>query len=369
MIFRSGEVSKLYQIVLLCLLLLPNLSLASGFDDAQVAAQEGRYRDVVELLSKELESENLNKEDQLVAYSNRGIAYSLLKAFGLADKDLQKAIELDSNHKLTLNHLGLISVEVRRDYESAASYFQRAVDQDFAASQVNLGNLYLKGLGVKENTRKAFELYGLAAEQGYSLAYVPLGLMYANGQTAERNSKKAFELFTKASDAGIAVAHYHMAKALEYGRGVKQDAVLAASNYRIAAMQGHAEAQNALGYMYRRGSGVKQNFVEAALWYELASEQGVAQAKNRLSWLLAGCPVERVCNGELAVQVALEAVALNKDPGFLDSLAAAYARTGQFDLAIKTLEKALLELPEDSRQRRSFEKRLTSYNLGIPLQL
>ena len=171
------------------------------------------------------------------------------------------------------------------------------------------------------------------------------------------------------AEVGDTEAQYVLGSRYYTGEPLQKDLSIAAEWFEKAAMQGHAEAQNALGYMYRRGSGVKQNFVEAALWYELASEQGVAQAKNRLSWLLAGCPVERVCNGELAVQVALAAVALNKDPGFLDSLAAAYARTGQFDLAIKTLEKALLELPEDSRQRRSFEKRLTSYNLGIPLQL
>ena len=342
---------------------------ATVFEEAQEAAQAGRYRDVIDLLTKELEAGELSGDQLVTAYANRGIAYSLLKAYGLAKYDLRQAELLKPTHALTLNHLGLLSEQVDENYSDARSYYEKAVVQNFAASQVNLANIYYEGLGTEPDFKKAFELYQSAAVQNYSMALTPLGVMYAEGKGTKRNTKKAFELFIKASDAGVAAAHYQLALAYQLGRGTRRDLDLAVNNLRIAAMQGHGEAQNTLGYMYRKGRGVKQDYLEAATWYQLASEQGNAGAKNRLAWLLAGCPTERLCNGELAVQLANEAIEIDSDPGFVDSLAAAYARTGQFDLAIRTLEELLVGLPAGSPNAASYKRRMAIYSKGIPLQL
>ena len=128
-------------------------------------------------------------------------------------------------------------------------------------------------------------------------------------------------------------------------------------------MQGHGKAQNALGYLYRRGDGVPRDYIKAVEWYQLASDQGVMQATNRLAWLLATCPVGRVCNGALALQSAKSAVDDERTPTNLGSLAAAYARTGDFETAIVTIK----EIIQMGSQR--YASRLDLYQQGKTFQL
>lgn len=341
----------------------------ADFSLAQQAAAQGDYREVVEILTGALEDPEITPDQAVVAFANRGIAYSLLNAYALAKQDLEAALALNPTHALTLNHLGLLAEQVDQDYDLAAGFYRIAIEQQFPASQVNLANLYWYGKGVPRDPKRAFELYRQAAKAGYNMAFVPLGNIYASGDGAPQDHKRAFELFVRASKTGVPAANYHMGFAYEKGRGVRQNLQLAKRNYQIAAIQGHGEAQNALGYLYRRGLGVEQDFVEAATWYQLAADQGVAGAMNRLAWLLAGCPVTEVCDGEAALKLALQAIQDQESATRLDSLAAAYARLGQFDEAVSVMDRALAKLAPDSKDRPVYERRKARYQQGIMLQL
>lgn len=367
---KQNLVTNLWRLkVILWLAFLPLFVAAGEFVEAEEAAKQGRYRDVAEILGTAIDSHTLDANSMLVALSNRGIAYSLLSAYGLAKQDLIQALEIDSNHTLSLNHLGLLAEKVDYDYELAASYYSKAAAGDFPASESNLANLYLTGQGVEQNESVAFDLYRSAASKKYGMAFLPLGLMYLEGLGTSRNTKRARELLKLAVEEGVINAHYHLGVLFERGVGGSRDIKEAVSNYSMAAVQGHGEAQNALGYMYRRGIGVKQDLMEAARWYDLASEQGNAGAKNRLSWLLAGCPTTQLCDGKRAIELALEAVASAPTVSNRDSLAAAYARAGQFDSAISILQRMLDELPRDHASRRVYQRRLDGYRNGVPHQL
>jgi len=355
--------------LILVLLLLPLWLEASEFTLAEQAANEGRYRDVVDLLSAALDSGELNDNSRLVAFSNRGIAYSLLNAYGLAKQDLNRALKINPKHDLSLNQLGILAEKVERDYESAANYYEIAVEARFPPSEANLAHLYRMGLGVPQNRTRAFELYRSAVAHGYKMALTPLAQMYLGGEGTSRNAKQARNLFKQATAEGVINAHYLLGMMMERGTGGPRDLKQAVENYLIAATQGHGEAQNALGYMYRRGAGVKQDLIEAARWYDLAAEQGILGAKNRLSWLLAGCPTRKICDGERAVELALEVVAQSPAPGHRDSLAAAYARVGNFDSAVSTMREVLADSSIESSRRIVFQRRLDGYKNGIPNQL
>lgn len=91
-----------------------------------------------------------------------------------------------------------------------------------------------------------------------------------------------------------------------------------------------------------------------------------ARALNNLAWLLAACPEEHYRNGPEAVRLATKACELAnfQDVGFLDTLAAAHAESGQFDQAIARAKQAI-EKASDERKP-VIRKRLKLYEDNQP---
>lgn len=339
------------------------------FSLAQEAAAAGRYDEVVSLLSGAIDSGSLSESDTAIAYSNRGIAYSLLKRYGLAVQDLNQAIRLNPEHPLTLNHLGILAEHVELDFTKAAQWYQKAAELGYPASLVNLANLYKDGRGVERNNARAAEYLILAVEQNYDVALVALGSMYLDGVGVTRNEKKGLQMLEEGVARGVVTGHYYLGRAYERGLGVSKDYGKAMEHYREAAMQGHAPSQGAVGYLFRRGFGVDQDFIEAVKWYSLAAEQGDVRAANRLGWLLATCPVKDVCDGAIALEYAGLAVKADRSASNLDTLAAAYARVGEFDRALRVIDEILRKNNLSDSARNKFERRIERYQNGIPFQI
>jgi tetratricopeptide (TPR) repeat protein len=89
-------------------------------------------------------------------------------------------------------------------------------------------------------------------------------------------------------------------------------------------------------------------------------------AANDLAWLRATCPDEHYRDGKLAVEAARHACELSdwKDSGSLDTLAAAYAESGDFENALKSQQKAI-DLAADA-ERDSYRAHLALYQVGKP---
>ena len=89
---------------------------------------------------------------------------------------------------------------------------------------------------------------------------------------------------------------------------------------------------------------------------------------NNLAWLAATSPRQEFRDGKKAVEYARKACELTnwKEPGNLDTLAAAYAQSGDFQEAIKWQNKALESPAFPKDQVEKAHQRLEMYAAGKP---
>lgn len=115
-------------------------------------------------------------------------------------------------------------------------------------------------------------------------------------------------------------------------------------------------------------------FTEGRRQYEEAIklDPESAHLHNDFAWLLATCQDASVRDGKRAVQLSLEACELAdwQDTFMLDTLAAAYAESGDFETAIAMLEKGLEDFgdagPEGMRTRLKLFRRNVPYREPPP---
>jgi tetratricopeptide (TPR) repeat protein len=110
----------------------------------------------------------------------------------------------------------------------------------------------------------------------------------------------------------------------------------------------------------------------ALLESTLHASSDAVNLQNDLAWILATTPEENLRNGKKALSLALQA---NKESGgqdasLLDTLAAAYAETGDFANALEAARHAL-EIAEASGNKelsRDLKKEISLYEAGRPLR-
>ncbi|MGO8688515.1 MAG: tetratricopeptide repeat protein [Thermoguttaceae bacterium] len=147
-----------------------------------------------------------------------------------------------------------------------------------------------------------------------------------------------------------------------YRRIVKKDPEDAKGNNRFGrSLLGHGRVNEAVGYL-RQAARLEPE--EKQFHYDLASallvqgkidealaefhktialDRDYAQPYNSIAWIRATHPAAEFRNAAEAIAYAQRACKLsqNRDPHMLDTLAAAYARGGQFDKAVETARFAV----------------------------
>jgi uncharacterized protein len=114
---------------------------------------------------------------------------------------------------------------------------------------------------------------------------------------------------------------------------------------------------------------VSQSDARALSWYRKASAGGDFSALRAAAWLMATSPKSDVRDGHKAIEYAKRATAgaRRKDPKALDTLAAAYAESSQFNKAINT-ENEAIALSQEDEDKRDFLARLKMYQAKTPFR-
>jgi len=333
--------------------------------------------------------------DLTEARYNLGVALLAQTKPEQAAEQFQLLLQMAPDHSRAHNRLGELLSQQGRLAE-AASHYRRAVqiDPGFEAARCNLAAA-LAELGqplqaadqlervLEANPRdvQAHNMLGIILasrgrleqamahyRQALQIApgYAPAHVNLANALAASGRELEAIEHYRQAIrlDPGSLSARYNLAGLLA-ARGELDEA---AEQYEtmVAAKPGLLEARRALAEVriaqHRFGDAADQ------LRELLGRRPDDAAALIRLAWIRAACPDERFRNDRDALELAQRACRLlgPRVPVALDVLAAAHARTGRFDLAVRVAQDALeaaaaMEQPELARQ---IEARLATYRAG-----
>lgn len=195
--------------------------------------------------------------------------------------------------------------------------------------------IYLDGLALYEKKKfsEAADLVEKAAKLGEAEAQNLLAYMYYNGTGIEKNYQSAFKWSLQAANQGV------------------------------------VPSQRLVGYMYQKGHGTEKNIEKSISWFEKAAEQNDLISLSGLAWIYATSADPKYRDGDKALKYAQMAYSQNTDKWYIfSSLAAAYARIGQFAEAENNCNRAMRLLSWDnSLSKEQREKNLQEAEILLGL--
>lgn len=291
---------------------------------------------------------------------NLGIALAAQGKANEAIKQYQRALRINPDHTGAHNNLGNELAALGKTNEAIEQYqYALRINPDHAEARNNLG----AALAAQGKTDEAIEQYrhALRINPNYIDALNNLGAaLVSQGKTDE-----TIELYQRALqiDPDQAAIRCNLGRAL----AMKGKTVKAIEEYQRAlqTIPDNAEAHCILGLLFA----LHKNFSAALEQYNEAIRLNPNQAgaKSNLAWLLATCPDASLRDGKRALELALFVNQLSQGGNVtaLDTLAAAYAETGQFPEAVTTARRAI-DVAAGSAAAESVRERLRLYEKELP---
>ncbi|MDU8925809.1 hypothetical protein RXV86_00265 [Alisedimentitalea sp. MJ-SS2] len=195
-----------------------------------------------------------------------------------------------------------------RDNKAAATWLQKAVDQDHIEAMVLLARIYLSSK-TEKGALAAAPLLQRAAARGNSGGQYYLALSMQNGVGMEADPANALNWLLAAGEQGHVAAQFELAKAFSRGIGTEKDTVKTQRWLTEAAANGHVQSQLFLALALDRGNGMKQDRAAALSWFRRAAEAGlpVAQRELGLRYLTDASGPRNVTEALRWLQAAAEA--------------------------------------------------------------
>lgn len=287
----------------------------------------GRLDEAVEVLSEALVFDPNDAETHI----DLGIALARQRRFDQAVDHYRKAIGIAPYSPRAYNNLGAALAEQGRE-EEAMGYFAESLkrDGDYADAHYNMGN--------------ALAARGLIEEAASHLA------------AAARLKPDFVEAHHNLANAYFARMNFEAA-AVHYGAALRH-------------RPDYAQAQYGLG-LALLGLGRTREAVER-LSMTVERWPDYAEALTTLAWTLATSDDPAVRDGARAVALAQRASELSggESPQALDTLAAAYAESGDFEKATQTARQAVTLSRAAGRRdwTQTIEQRLSLYEQGRPFR-
>ncbi len=244
----------------------------------------------------------------------------------------------------------------------AVIWLRKAGEAGDADAQMKLSLMYSQGRGVDRDMGEAVRWLRKAAAGGIVSAQSGMGFFYQVGidGVLEKSDAESAKWYRKAAMGGDSSDQRAMEYLYAEGLTVVKDPIEAIKWHRKAAEAGDAVALILLGDLYAEGQGVVKNDGEAVKYFRKAAEAGAVNAMEKAGWMLATSADKTLRDGRASIGFAREAVAMFRIPRFLNTLAAAYAEAGDFDLAIKTQNEAI-GLLTDETEKKDYTARLRLY--------
>lgn len=172
-------------------------------------------------------------------------------------------------------------LEREKRYDEAIVWYERAAAQGFGPSQLNLAQMYEKGIGLKQDTAEARKRYRAMAAKGDAEAAYRAAKLAADAG----DYKEALPAYERLVRDDHLRATLDLAELYEQGRGVAKDGPRAVALYERGA-EHSAWARYKVGVIYLDGKLVPRDYAKARYWLERsATEDHNANALNNLAVL------------------------------------------------------------------------------------
>lgn len=303
--------------------------------------------------------------NNVIALTNLGMFKYMAGNRAAAEADFQQALKLNAKSGAALAGLGML-LETDGKLAEAEEKFRLAMEYEPLSpeSYLNLAMVY----AMQQRYEQAVEVLSKAAEKipwEQDLHIVHGAMLLRAGRETEGNERL---------DRAIAADFDHAQSAHRAGEILMQlNLPQPAEKYFQQAAS--YSSKNPRTYLTLAMLLTRQGKVDQAMEQYtrgLALSPNDLAALNNLAWYHATSPDASHRDGQKAVRYAQRVVQLTnrREPGAIDTLAAAHAEAGQFDLAQRTAQEAiaLAEKAPDNPAVAGMKQRLELYRAGKPFR-